>query len=87
LPSVPEFDRLRSQANGKGEDMKLTKNGRKVRDRIIMVIIALLVLAHLHVFVLVVAALSLVIGIYVGRSSHNVPATKTVVKKTSRKKA
>jgi hypothetical protein len=60
--------------------MKLTKKGRKVRDQIIMVIIALLILAHLHVFILVVATLSLVIGIYIGRQH----SPKTVVKRASK---
>ena len=61
--------------------MKLTKKGRKVRDQIIMVIIALLILAHLHVFILVVATLSLVIGIYIGRQH----SPKTVVKSASKR--
>jgi uncharacterized membrane protein len=61
--------------------MKLTKKGRKVRDQIIMVTIALLILAHLHVFILVVATLSLVIGIYIGRQH----SPRTVVKSTSKR--
>lgn len=60
--------------------MKLTRKGRQVRDRIIAVIIALLILAHLHVFILVAVTLSLVIGIYIGRQH----SPKTVVKRASK---
>jgi hypothetical protein len=60
--------------------MKLTKKGRKVRDRIIMVIIALLVLSHIHLFILVTLATSLVIGIYIGRQH----SPRTVVKSASK---
>jgi uncharacterized membrane protein len=70
-----------------GEKMKLTRKGRKVRDRIIMVIIALLILAHIHVFILVVATLSLVIGIYIGRQHSPKTVVKRASKSTNKKRA
>jgi hypothetical protein len=67
--------------------MKLTKQGRKVRDRIIMVIIALLILAHIHLFILVTLVASLVIGIYIGRQHSPKTVVKSASKTTNKKKA
>jgi amino acid permease len=67
--------------------MKLTKKGRKVRDRIIMVIVALLIISHLHVFILVAVAASLALGIYIGRQHSPKTVVKTVSNKTNKKRA
>lgn len=60
--------------------MKLTRKGRKIRDRICMIAIILLVIAHLHIAILAVAVIALVVGIYVGRQH----SPKTVVKRASK---